>query len=420
MRQTTYLELVGQFLVSFFFIVLPFSWSYLGVFSGFVLRLADLTMLVIILFGLVFGKNSISRLQASYFIAFSLMFMLMAISAMVNNNMGAFVSIIKISFYMMGSYFICKIILNQKNYISIYIFLFYLISLFIYVFIFKFEIISVLINLFPSLLDGPTIFAFKFWNAIFTYNLFGPSGLIDVKGVSFRNTASFGFLATSLYIYSMIKPSTLSYVLTFVYLILMFSCLSRTASICGVLFVISIFFFGPAFRGKWIVFLILAAVVMFILNSFIWEIVVARASSNFGRWDMFVEGFSKISQAPFVGNGIAGKIEGGAADQRTIHNVPLALGSEFGFFVMVIAIWILVLNLQSFLGFSFMLAKRKGLSQDRSVLVGLVTAFALVARPNLSASAEVFYSVAEWACLALLFVSVRRAGLFGKKAARFA
>lgn len=44
---------------------------------------------------------------------------------------------------------------------------------------------------------GGTIF--HMWNAVFHFNFFGPSGVCEVVGVSFRNTAGIGGLTASLF-----------------------------------------------------------------------------------------------------------------------------------------------------------------------------------------------------------------------------
>ena len=142
------------------------------------------------------------------------------------------------------------------------------------------------------------------------------------------------------------------------------------------------------------------------MNSVFSDTVSTRFSSSGNRIAYFLEGAQKLGENPMWGLGSGAKIEGVGGTDKTVHNVSLALGTQFGVIALIVSALILLANFFSLIHFSKGWLQSINARERQLYTVFIVAAFIITVRPNLSASAQNFYSYSEWACFSLVLAGL--------------
>ena len=393
---------IGQYLILAFFILTPFTWSYLTLISGFLVRPIDLVAITILLYS--FSRTTLLINPATrYFsvLLFLLLFWLL-FNFLITGDKRAFITFLKVSFYGFTTIALAGLIVRTNMEISSKAFLQTTIALFIFIVALNPQVFNVFGDFAYNLIINPARAIFTFWHELFKINLFGPSGEIEINGVSFRNTAALGFLAFTFLVHGFVNAG-LSKVISIPLLIfIVLICMSRTAIICGCFWIMMSVAVSSNQKKPLFFFIILLGLIVLLQFAWITDTLEERFSGGLGgRLQMYVDGFALISEKPFLGHGSNASVSHTTAD-RTIHNVVIALGAEYGLPAFFISASLILFNVFSI--FYFMKRSFRSLhaSAKKIYVIGASAAFVTTSRPMLSASSENFYSLAEWACMAII------------------
>jgi len=351
-------------LVVLFFLLSPLTWSFITSTGRFLIRPIDFVAILMIILTFGTGQVRLSKKAFRYVLLFLILLIWLLINSIVTNETLATITVGKITFYLLASISVASWIQRLNFKIPNSLFLGLTIALVIWIVGTSPEVFGAFSNINTNLITNPQRVFNNFWHDIFQINLFGPVGALIVKGVSFRNTAALGFLSIALLIYGVVKPGVISNILFYIFIGIALSTLSRTAILCALLFIF--------------------------LN----------------RVAYFIEGVELLGENPIWGLGSDAKIEGASGTDKTVHNVSLALGTQFGVIALIASASILLANFFALIHFS------KGWIQSRTprerqlYTVFIVAAFIITARPNLSASSQNFYSYSEWACFSLVLAGL--------------
>lgn len=394
--------LMPELLVAAFFLLTPFTWSFLAKIGGFLLRPIDLVALGILILVVMYDRVSIPQRARIAIICFAGLVLWILINGVVTTELRAPVTAAKISLYLVVSIAISSLIVRARFDFDEKGVLWLVLAFAIFVLVGRRELLLIIYDFGALVASNPTRAIFNFWNQIFQLNLFGPQQVLEVIGGSHRNTAALGFLSISLFAYGLMRKSMVRTVLLYGFIFLTIFSLSRTGLIAAAVFVALIVFSAQNLRNAMVAAGLVLVVATISLNAVVFDTIEERFNRDLGgREDMNVAGLVKIAEKPLLGHGADAKVNHTIAD-RTVHNVPIALGAEYGFPAFALAGSIVLFNLYSFFHFVGKWFYARDDAEKRLYASVSTAAFVIATRPHLSASAENFYSLSEWACFALV------------------
>lgn len=388
-----------------FFLLAPFTWSFIVALGGFLLRPTDLIFLALI--GLTFaGKRVILPPLLPLGLLFAIVVMTLG-RGIVHSDAGSIVSAVKICFYMLGVICLSDTLVSIRGMDRARKVVWTKVVLVIYLSFFTVIAIAAVrsaLSLSSAQQIGGTIF--RMWNAVFHFNFFGPSGVREVIGVSFRNTAGIGFLTASLFFYFLSGRMSALPTTLFIVALLTFS---RSVWLAQVVFLMSLAGIRGGRRGLGVMFLVALGGMALLSSPLAVDLVLDRLSSSGGRVDILGTVLDTLNQNILFGSAEGAKVLNSYGDEKTVHNVPLALALELGALggglMFLVVIYFLVQGGLVALG-PLLPGANKGSDPVLSSVL-LVTAVILVLRPMISASYTNIYSVGEWGAFALFFAALR-------------
>lgn len=393
-------------LVVLFFIFTPFTWSYISNIGGFLLRPLDVVSIIMIVVTLIHGNIIIPQKGRIVVGLFLVLIGWILLNSIITDEAVALLTVGKILFYLLASISVASWLVKLNFSIPKRLFVWPLVFIFLFIVVTRPQVFDAISNLSYHLIARPDYAFHLFWHEIFNINFFGPSGEIIIKGVSFRNTASLGFLSIALFSYGFVKPGTLNKVLFYVFNGLAIVCLSRTG-ILSVLFFLSIVLGTiKTFRARITFIAILVLTSLSFVNSIFAETVGGRFSESSARGKYIVDGLKLFSEQIIWGLGSEAKVVSAAGFEKTIHNVPLALGTQFGIVALFVASLIIFFNFSAMVYFAKCWLRARDFRERQLYTIFIVAAFVITIRPNLSASAQNFYSYSEWACFSLVLAGL--------------
>lgn len=397
---------ISCFLISLFFILTPYTWSYVGQVSGFLIRPIDFFALFIIFWGAL-SKAPLIPKKAFFVVSiFALLLFWLGLNYVVNSDPTAITSLLKISFYLLASVFAARILAFEKHQLPARIFVPILFCFILFVLATNLEILDAIGNLIIDATRNPRRALYGFWFNIYSINFFGPETSLEIVGNSFRNTASLGFLVVAMICFGLLdKENWQSSILVYLFLGLSIISLSRTALFFAVLFLFMTAMTVRNFRSIIILIVALVAGIYFTINSFFIEALNERLGSGFLRGEIWALGIEKLQQAPLWGSGVNGQVLTRSGLQSA-HNVVLSLGVEQGIPALIFGFMILTFNLIASFIFLSEWARTRVNSIKRKYQIFTIAALIITVRPFLSASSQNFYSLGEWACFTLMLVGL--------------
>lgn len=409
-------SLLPEVLVASFFLLTPFTWSFLDRIGGFLLRPIDLVGLGLLVLAVVYDRVSIPQRARMAIMIFAGLVCWILINGFLTDELRAPVTAAKIGLYLVISIVVSSFIVRSGFVVSEKIVLWLVLAFAIYVLVARQELLFIIYDFGALVASNPARAIFNFWNQIFQFNLFGPQQVLEVVGGSYRNTAALGFLSIALFAYGLMRKSTVRTLLLYSSIFLVIFSLSRTGLIAAALFIALIVFSAQNLRSGIVAVGLVIVVATISLNAVVFETIEERFNRDLGgREDMNVAGLIKIAEAPLFGHGAEAKVSHTIAD-RTVHNVPIALGAEYGFPAFALAGSIIIFNLFSFFYFLGRWFYEQNDTAKRLYACFATAAFVISTRPNLSASSENFYSLSEWACFALVMAGYAASRYFQEPA----
>ena len=391
-------------LVVLFFILSPFTWSFLFITGPFLVRPIDIVSVLLILMTVFFGKIIISRKAIVPIALFLILLSWLLVNAIVMNELLAIETIGKVSLYLMSSVCVASWIVLLNYRVSGRLFMSAIVILSMWIIFTRPEIVEAFSKFSYNVISNPPRSFFNFWHDIFNINFFGPSKLL-VKGVSFRNTMSLGFLTCALFAYGVAKPSVFSTTLFYLFLALAISSLSRTGILSALLFILIISLSIRSVKSGVAFFTVIVGVALYIFNSanVFLDTVGTRFTGGYqGRRSYIIESIEILNVNPLWGLGVDAKVSGLSGTDNLVHNVSIALGTQFGLLALFFSALIITFNFYAFIYFIKKWLFTDNPREKQLYTIFIVAAFIIVVRPNLSASAQNFYSYAEWGCFSLV------------------
>jgi len=369
--------------------------------GGMLIRPTDIALLLLI--GITLTSGRLSKKAATFFAPFVALSLLLLLRAAVYSDTSAAVSAIKILYYATGSICMANIMLRalsdgvqtSKHWPvrAVIVYLLIMAAL---------ATSSVLTSLsFLNLSSIPST-VFNIMNSLFRFNFFGPSDVLEVRGVSFRNSMGGGFFAASLFFYLTNRRFSGVAAVLFV---LAAASLSRSVWVAQAAFVLT-HLAVASWRGRLATLVGVAiATAIGIYSSSVNEALIDRALSTSGRSGMVSLALPGLDQGVLLGTEAGAAIEMSDGIQKSVHNVPIALALEVGVLggalALFIVLAILTLTAEQFLK---TLSGRRKDSVKSSVIVSSGVFLAL--RPMVSASYENFYSIGEWGLFAVFIAAI--------------
>ena len=393
-------------LVVLFFLLSPLTWSFITSTGRFLIRPIDFVAILMIILTFGTGQVRLSKKAFRYVLLFLILLIWLLINSIVTNETLATITVGKITFYLLASISAASWIQRLNFKIPNGLFLGLTIALVIWIVGTSPEVFGAFSNINTNLITNPQRVFNNFWHDIFQINLFGPVGTLIVKGVSFRNTAALGFLSIALLIYGVVKPGVISNILFYIFIGIALSTLSRTAILCALLFIFLIMITINSFKSRVAFLAIVILFAGFTYNSVFSDVVGNRFAASGNRVAYFIEGVELLGENPIWGLGSDAKIEGVSGTDKTVHNVSLALGTQFGVIALIASASILLANFFALIHFSKGWIQSITPRERQLYTVFIVAAFIITARPNLSASSQNFYSYSEWACFSLVLAGL--------------
>lgn len=395
---------VSAVLATLTFLFSPFIWSYIASVGGLLVRPVDLLLpLIALVFILRERTLFVPKVIPTVLALLALLQILRAISY---SDISAFLSSAKILYYLVGAIFLSNVLyqLLKRDFQFEMVFAVFIsvpvLSSFLYIIFASFS---------DAILSGSwtssSVIIFRAWNEIFSNNLFGNSDLLEVQGVSFRNSSGIAFMIAG--IFFLLNGRKFCNSVGLVLMIVAALTFSRSVWLFQSIFLLLLLFTSSR-RDKFIgAFVLCIGVYLIIQFPQIAIAGIERAFSDFGRIEMFLQSFQELDKAIIFGRPEGASIVLDDGELRDVHNVPLAFGLKLGVLGLVLAQCVSVIFLVQ-ITFWF---KRLFTAQasDRRVLISLIViASVLSVRPLISASHETFYSIGEWCALALYFALSRK------------
>lgn len=393
---------VGMFFVSIAFFVAPFLWSYVASLGGFVVRAVDISFIFMLAALMLSYKFIIpSRFILTCFIA---LLMLTMLRAVIFSEPESLVSAVKITFYLTSAIACTSFMVwcserelqSATNWALLFISPFY--------FYFGVSVILTLGEVIASgAISSPSQFIFRFWNSIFSINIFGSVGLEELKGVAFRNTGGIAFLVLSLFFFWIKGRPSILFAVAFVIATLFFS---RSVWICQLVFVSLLVLRARGFSRLFILVLVGAAASVMIVFDHANEAVSDRIESDIGRFEMIDPALEEMDNSFLLGSEKGAGLFDRGGITTDLHNVPLSFGLKSGFLGLLFASLIPAY-------FAVEAARRtintiyRGDRANENA-VAIVLCLILFLRPLISASHDVYFSVGEWLALSLFFAIKHR------------
>ena len=380
----------------------PFTWSYLTSFSGLLIRPFDLLGLIILFASLAQNRFITNRVALIYLVLFAGLVFWIAIGSIWRSEVNSPVAIFKITFYFLTTFALSSFFSRNEYFISAYQFNLILLFVLLSWALFRTEFFIVIMDLPAMFGENPKRALFIMANRIFSINLFGPLDLIEIRGVSFRNTASLGFLTVAIFVFGFMKNRFAANIIMIFFLLLTILFPSRTTLACAFLFFILLVAANSSWKSLIYSSIIIVIIAGFLVNDVIISTLIDRFSKGSGgRGEMNILGLIIISENFLFGAGSETTIEHFLRN-RNVHNIPIALGSKFGFPAFFIAGTIILLNIYSFFFFLFAWWTCNEKKHKRAFATFTVAALIIAFRPNVSSSVESFYSLPEWICFSLI------------------
>ena len=404
MSQRTFRHSLSYVLISLFFILTPYTWSYLTAYSGFLIRPIDIVALFRIIWG-IFSRGAIIPTRSFFvFAMFGVLLLWLGINYITQNDIISIVTFSKISFYLVASTLAARLLAGTNHELPSNIFVFCLVSFMFIAIVTNLEILNAIGNLVVESTRSPRRALYGFWYDIYSLNLFGPEAFLEIEGNSFRNTASLGFLLIAMICYGLLDSENWkSSILIYIFLGLSIISLSRTAMVFSIVFLLMTALTIRNFKSIIILLFAVFAGLYFTFNSFFIEALNERIGSEFLRGKIWALGFEKLQEAPLWGSGSRGRVLTRSGLQSA-HNVVLSLGVEQGLPALISGTFILLFNLTA--SFIFLMAwiRSKVNSVKRKYQIFTIASLIITVRPFLSASSQNFFSLGEWACFTLMLV----------------
>lgn len=387
-------------------LVAPFTWSYLASVGGMLIRAVDLVLLMAITVS--FGRFRLARLPAIVLGCLIAIVFLKLLRSGVYSDPSATVSAIKISYYLMSALALATAFrarsAKDNDRLTIYALL--LVSPILITFI------SVFSSIFLELLQSRSFLSmsqviFQGWNQIFSGNLFGVSGPLEVSGNQFRNTAGIGFLVAALYFY--LWDGVLNRTLTIILMVVAALFFSRSVWMIQLLFFALVIMRSKgAGRIVWL-FLMLGVAIGIAAVPDVVRALDERLSSNLGRLEMLKLAVDELEFSILFGRPDGARLVLSASESIGVHNVPLALALELGILGLLLSATIAAVFLYTAISRFFYLFAANHANSKPTIVIILISTI-LFMRPMISASYPVYFSIGEWCALAIYLAFVRQTG----------
>lgn len=391
-----------SYLVIAFFGLTPFTWSYLAIVSGFLIRPIDVVAIGVLIVGFFQAKIIVNFVVRAYLILLVLLLTWLLINFVATNQTRALVAFLKIGFYGTVTVVVANMIVRENFFIEQRTMIKAVAIFSLGVLILNPQIMGLFSDLIYNAATKPATAVFLFWHELFKINLFGAEGNLEINGVSFRNTAALGFLAFAMLTYGIVQSGLAKSIFIPFMFVVVLVCMSRTAILCGAYWLLLIVAGSNNNKKPFLFLLIFAALLGLLQITFLTDTLENRFSGDLGgRTQMYIDGFVLISEKPIFGHGSEALVSHTTAD-RTIHNVVIALGAEYGLPAFFLAAGLILINIFSFFYFTMKWYKAPNSAVKQMYSIGATAAFVATSRPMLSASSENFYSFAEWACVAII------------------
>jgi hypothetical protein len=127
-----------------------------------------------------------------------------------------------------------------------------------------------------------------------------------------------------------------------------------------------------------------------------------RLQSGLGRSEMLALALDEFNANIFMGNLEGGHISLAYDQEKSVHNVPLALALETGILGFLLSIIIsAAFFLSAVTRFYYLLAWK--VDEPNKLIVVILVSSILFMRPMVSASFDIYFSIGEWCALAIFF-----------------
>lgn len=380
----------------------PFTWSYIASVGGMLIRAVDLVLLMAITVS--FGRLRLTRLPVFVPGCLIAIVWLKLLRSAVYSDPSAMVSAIKISYYLMSVLALATIFRARpaKGNERLSIYGLVLVSPILITFI------SALTGIFLELLQSGSILSmsqiiFRGWNQVFSNNLFGVSGPLEVSGNQFRNTAGIGFLVAALYFY--LWDGVLNRTLTIVLMVVAALFFSRSVWVAQLLFFALVIMRSKgAGRIFWLFLILGVAIGIAAIPEFVGAL-SDRLNSNLGRSEMLGLALNELDSSILFGSPNGARLVLAADESIGVHNVPLALTLELGILGLLLSTAIAAVFLYTAVSrFCYLFAANH--ANPKLTIVIIVISTILFMRPMISASYSVYFSIGEWCALAIYLAFV--------------
>lgn len=387
---------VSGVFVAAIFLLAPFTWSYVASVGGMLVRAVDVCILVLI--AIVAMKGRLTVVSAVVPLALAGLIMLSLLRAIIFSDAGSVVSAIKMSYYLVAALAVATVVSSRSYSTSrSTAAAILLVSPVLLTFgIGVFDVFSELVA--SRSISAVSSILFRGWNEIFSNNLFGVAGDLEVHGVAFRNSAGMAFLISSLYFFlDRSRASKVAFILLLVVATMMFS---RSVWLFQLIFLALILLTSrrkDRFVGIFLITLVAALVVAIPDLGVAW---LERIASSIGREEMISAALREFENAWLLGRPEGAELGLASGDMKDVHNVPLAFGLKTG--LLGLSLGLLIAGYFFFQMTIRTMTLMSGRVENRqSEIVCIVLCAVLLVRPLVSASHDIYFSIGEWCALGL-------------------
>lgn len=393
-------------LIAIIFVTAPMTWTYVASVNGFLIRSVDIALLLLCLF----FTRSYQFFKFPLFVPACILLLVgsLLLRGMIYSEMASAVSSVKLIYYcltflVLGSWI--YVILKHKDYSQVLIKV--LVVLVMLIIGSYYQVILDVAGSLYGMSLGNAIF--KFWNGIFSSNIFPTDEVLDVRGVAFRNSAGIAFFVSSLFFYHLGTYSSRLLALFFFVVAALF--FSRSVWLVQVLLIFMLVLRVRTGGVATLMFVFLGLGYVLFSNPDILDAVQERVFSELGRSEMVTTAMEVFDRSILFGRSEGASIWLAGEGLRPVHNVPLAFGLKTGMFGFVLASCVVLYFLFYFCFFFFRFLFSRSGSQKDVYMILSVLSFVLFFRPLISASHEVFFSIGEWLALSLYLAIFKKSTL---------
>lgn len=376
-------------LICLWAVSVPFSWGHLARLNGQLVRPSDIIFIILSLFVIAKMKIAISRSGKVVLIALVGLLVAVATSSVLSGS--SLNSLARLATVIIAPFVLADAIKSENFRINP-------VSMWLSALLFgvsSVAIIGLAVEVAQTALGGninATIF--KFFNGVFQINPFGPQGF-EVRGVSYRNSLAAGLIALLSFVYAFLEKSKTRTVMIAICMLLVAASMSRSGWAAALVFTMLVMLQNKV-RGVAIVAFIAVSVPLFFYSSTS-AVFLDRVNSDIGRFSDYPGALEVLDENFFLGD--AKRLDG--VDGVIVHNVPLALGANYGLFAMLFFVLALLVFLYWFVKFTTLCVAR----EDKIYVAAGACAFLVFMRPLISGAGASLFSIGEWFALGLVLAA---------------